>query len=144
MMNSKSSLTPSITPEIKKQGCAPVHKGWKPFGSGPAPNHRSSSPPTAQDGALPLSFNQPIISKFGNNPVRRAAWGRDRNLLCVQSLLCAFSLGADWSGAAAGEGCSRGLSNLPGLRAPQSFLGESSSQTSPGLSPPLRQHISWL
>lgn len=99
MMNSKSSLTPSITPEIKKQGCASAHKGWKPFGCAPAPNHRSFSPPTAQDGALPLSSNQPIISKFGNNPVRRAAWGRDRNLLCVQSLVCGRSLGADWSGA---------------------------------------------
>lgn len=90
-MNSKICLTSSITPEIKTQGCASLHKGWKLYGSGPAPNHRSFSPLTAQDGALSLSFNQPIISKFRNNPVRWAAWGRETNLLCGQSLLSARS-----------------------------------------------------
>lgn len=92
MMNSKISLTSSVTPEIKTQGCASVHKGWKLFGSAPAPDHRSFPALTAQDGALSLSFNQPIISKFRNNPVRRAAWGRERNLLCGRSLLSARSL----------------------------------------------------
>lgn len=122
MLNSKISLTPPITPESKTQSCAPMHKGWKLFGSGPAPNDGSFSPLTAQDGAPSLSFNQLIISNFRNNRVRWAARGRERNLLCGRGLLSTQSFKQIEAGrpsrtTAPGKAArgSWGLSNRPGL-----------------------------
>lgn len=136
MMHSKISLTPSIAPEIKTQGCASTHKGWELFGSGPAPNHRSFSPLAAQDGALSLSFNQPIISKFRNNPVRRAAWGRERNLLCGQSLLSARSFFKQIGAALQRprwrrRGAPGGYRTCQGLGHSKAFRREKSSQALP-------------
>lgn len=71
MMNPKISLTSPITPEIKTQGCASVQqKGWKKTSLDLVLLLFTEEFPslTAQDGALSLSSNQPIISKFRNNP----------------------------------------------------------------------------
>lgn len=96
----------------------------------------SFPPPTAQDGALSLSSNQPIISNFRNNPVRRAAWGRERNLLCGRSLLSARSflsrLERGGSGAA-GEGGA----GLPGVIGPAGAPG--TAKLCSGKDPPALQ-----
>lgn len=69
-MNFNVSLTYPVAPENEMQRCTPMHKGRKLFGSDPVPNDRSFSLLSSQDGAPPLSFNQPIISNFRNNRVR--------------------------------------------------------------------------